>query len=82
MDKKQQLDNEVNILSIEITGNPNDDELYMERGKLYHRMGVFDKALNDFIKARALNKDNIEAKQYISMIKEIFEYRYTDIYNP
>lgn len=39
-------------------------------------------ALNDFRKARELDGTNAEADAYIEMLQEIFDFRYTDLYNP
>lgn len=57
-------------------------ELYLERGKLYNRSGKMDKALNDFLKVKELEPENEEAQGYITMIREIFAFRYLDYYNP
>ena len=56
--------------------------LYMERGRLYHNNGQKDKALNDFLRVQELEPDNAEAQNYITMIREIFAFRYLDYYNP
>ena len=56
--------------------------LYLERGRLYSANGQMDKALNDFLKVRELDPDNDEAQNYITMIREIFAFRYLDYYNP
>lgn len=76
------IDIEISVLTDAIEKNPKDDMLYVERGKLYHQKGVFDKALNDFTKAAAINPENTEADSYIEIIQEIFSYRYKDLYNP
>ena len=36
----------------------------------------------DFRKARELDGTNAEADAYIEMLQEIFDFRYTDLYNP
>lgn len=82
MELKQQLESEIVLLDSEIERNPGNGSLYMERGKLYHKIGMFDRAMNDFIKVNTLEPQNNEAIQYVTMIRKIFEYRYTDIYNP
>lgn len=56
--------------------------LYMQRGKLYSNNGQKDKALNDFLRVLELEPDNAEAQNYITMIREIFAFRYLDYYNP
>lgn len=76
------IDLRINILTEAIERNPKDDSLYVERGKLYHQKGLFDKAQNDFQQAGALNPKNREAESYIEIIQEIFNYRHLDIYNP
>ena len=82
MDARTRLQQEIAVLDRKIDENPTESELYLERGKLSHRSGVFDKALNDFIRVRELEPGHVEAKEYIAMISEIFEFRYKDIYNP
>ncbi len=57
-------------------------ELYFERGKLYYRTGSFDLALNDFLHTLRLNPAHTEARSYEKLLREIFEFRYKDIYNP
>lgn len=61
---------------------PSDAALIMERGKLYHKAGVNDKALNDFLKVSRLDPSNEEAREYVKLLKEIFAFRYMDYYNP
>ena len=65
-----------------IDANPERDDLYVERGKCYYRHNEWGKAINDFNKAKQLNPDNIEAKQFHDVIYEILSFRYKDIYNP
>lgn len=76
------IDIQIGVLTEAIEKNPKDDKLYVERGKLYHQKGLFDKAQNDFQRAAALNPNNQEAESFIELIQEIFNYRYKDIYNP
>ncbi len=65
-----------------IEQSPDDDALYVERGKMYHKKGMFDRAQNDFQRALEINPENKEAAAFIELIREIFNYRYKDIYNP
>ena len=51
-------------------------------GGVLYRAGLFHRALNDFRKARELDGTNAEADAYIEMLQEIFDFRYTDLYNP
>ncbi len=69
---------ELNVL---VGQNPS-CESYIARGKFHYRCNNFGKALNDFNKALALEKDNQEAAEFKSMIEEIFVFRNVDIYNP
>lgn len=82
MDLHNRIDNEITVLSLEIQNMPDNTELYMERGRLYYKNGNFGGALNDFMRVQALDSSLMEAQQYIAMIREILEFRYTDIYNP
>lgn len=76
------IDIQIEVLTKAIENNPKDDTLYVERGKLYHQKGQFDKAQNDFQRAAAINPNNKEAESFIEIIQEIFNYRYKDLYNP
>ena len=78
----RQVDSAISVLSAAIDQSPAEYTLYMERGKLYHRKGDFDKALNDFTKAVQIKPHDMEAATYIEMIREILNYRYKDLYNP
>lgn len=82
MDLSEQLDSEIMVLTQEIGNDPFDYMLYMERGRLHYQKGAFDKALNDFTRVHELSPNCKEASEYISMIREIFAFRYLDIYNP
>ena len=63
-------------------GRPSNARCMMRRGRLLYRAGLFHRALNDFRKARELDGTNAEADAYIEMLQEIFDFRYTDLYNP
>jgi nicotinate-nucleotide adenylyltransferase len=76
------IDIQIEVLTEALEQSPKDDTLYVERGKLYHQKGVFNKAQNDFQRAAAINPNNKEAESFIELIQEIFKYRYKDIYNP
>ncbi len=69
-------------LSVLIEAEPENAALYFERGRLHYGASNFGHALNDFNSGLRLQPENVEAKQYVRMINEILEYRYTDIYNP
>ena len=57
-------------------------DLLVERGKLHYRLNEWGAALNDFNRALALDKEHTEARQYVEMVQEILQFRYTDLYNP
>lgn len=57
-------------------------ENYLLRARLYYKTGQLDKALNDFIKVKGEDPDNLEAQEHIKMISDIFDFRYKDYYNP
>lgn len=73
--------NEIEALSERLAEAPCDRGLLIERGKLYLQRNDFGNALNDFLMAEELTPGQ-ETKEYISMIREILDFRYTDIYNP
>ena len=81
MDKKQ-LEYEIITLDRALEDKQNDAQLYLQRGRLYYKLGEMDSALNDFVKVRELDPGNVEAGEYVAMISEIFEFHYKDIYNP
>ena len=76
------LQQEIDRISDRIALHPHDATLYLQRGKLFHRTGTFDKSLNDFTKVLQLAPQNTEAQQYSLLLREIFAYTYTDQYNP
>lgn len=69
-------------LTERIAAEPQNVSLLVARGKLHYRMGAWGPALNDFNAVLRLNPAHVEAGQYARMVQEIFEFRYTDIYNP
>lgn len=73
---------EIEIITARIAAEPDNAGHYIGRGKLHYRNSDFGSALNDFLKARELAPDSVEAAQFISLINEILDFRYTDIYNP
>lgn len=81
MDTKQP-ENKLAELDRALEAAPNDAQLLLQRGKLHHREGRFDLAYNDFIGVLALDPNNAEAQGYLMLLKEIFAFRYTDLYNP
>jgi nicotinate-nucleotide adenylyltransferase len=61
---------------------PRDWRGWLERGKLRFSKGELGEALNDLARAEELMPDDPQAAQYAEMIREILEFRHTDIYNP
>lgn len=82
MDAKTRINNEIDLLTNAIDATPDDFRPYLDRGKLYYRLNNFPAALNDFNHVRMLAPTLVEAEEYVKMIYEILEFRYTDIYNP
>lgn len=76
------IGNEIELLSQAIAEAPDQGSLYMERGRLYYRRGEFGNAANDFIAASQIDPLNEEASQYLDIIREIMEFRCTDLLNP
>ena len=70
------LRGQIEALDRAIGREPDNGSLYVERGKCYHKAGIFDRALNDFLRARELSGPDID------LLREIFAFRYTDLYNP
>ena len=66
----------------QIAAEPENTELYAERGKLHYRLNEWGAALNDFNRVLQLDASHAEARQYAQMVQEILEFRYKDIYNP
>ncbi len=69
-------------LTAQIAAEPENTELYAERGKLHYRLNEWGAALNDFNRVLQLDASHAEARQYAQMVQEILEFRYKDIYNP
>ncbi len=60
----------------------NDPTALCERGKQRYSRAELGPALNDFNCLLELDPDNTEARQYVEMIQEILQFRYTDQFNP
>ncbi|MEG1863757.1 MAG: nicotinate (nicotinamide) nucleotide adenylyltransferase [Alistipes sp.] len=76
------LSDRIATLTAQITANPNDAPLYVERGKLHYSRNEWGAALNDFNRTLELDAFHAEAQQYVEMVQEILAFRYKDIYNP
>jgi len=56
------LTDRIDVLSHKIKHNPDSLKLYMERGKIYHLRGQYQKALKDFQLAEKLDPKNVEVR--------------------
>ena len=72
---------EIDFLTLQINGNPRNDDLYFRRGKLYWRLDNRGAAITDFNTAISLNP-NSSAKAYLKMANDILDFYNTDLYNP
>lgn len=75
---------EIDRLTGVLEEHPGDATLYLQRGRLHHQRGEFDKALNDFIRAADLTasaEERKEAEGYIALIGKILSFHDTDRYN-
>lgn len=82
MELNEQVRDELKRLSAEIERDPANTAALLGRGKLYYRSEMFGPAANDFRRVLEAEPGNTEAGQYLLLIDEIQEYRYTDILNP
>ncbi len=81
MDCIEILQHRIQELNESLARTPGDKELLLKRGCLYRKAGDLRKALNDFITVLEIDPENKEAKTYVDMLNEIFEFHYTEIYN-
>lgn len=87
MDKIDKLVSENNIqgaltlINQMIDGNPESDELYFRRGKLYWRMGDRSVAMGDYAKAQSINPDS-PASKALEMAYDVANFFNPDLYNP
>lgn len=81
MAEKDRTKKEIELLTNQIEKSPS-AALYIERGRLLYKIGEFGEALNDFIRANEREPENAEAIEMRKILEDIFEYRYTDYYNP
>lgn len=54
----------------------------LEQGIAHYKRNEWGAALNEFNRVLQLDANQVEAKQYVEMIREILAFRYTDLYNP
>lgn len=55
------------------------DELYLLRGKAYYKLGNWQQAIENFMKAQDINPQS-PAKHMLQLTKSILEYHNVDIY--
>jgi lipopolysaccharide biosynthesis regulator YciM len=75
-------DGSIEQLNQLIEADPNNVQLLIERGKLYHKMQVWGKALNDFNRVLELEPNQQIARTYKEMATQILSFRHTDLWNP
>lgn len=61
---------------------PNEVSRLLESGKRHYRDGAFGAAANDFSRALEIEPGNTEAREFLTIIDDIQNYRYTDLLNP
>lgn len=61
--------------------NPENEEAYILRGKTHWALGHRAKAINDYLKAVAINPDS-RARQALEHINAILDFYNKDLYNP
>ncbi len=72
---------EIAALTARIECNPNDDEAYFQRGKLYWKIGQTGAAMSDYEAAALINSDS-PATEALRMSRDIMNFYNTDLYNP
>lgn len=72
----------INELSSQIIKEPENEQLYYERGCQHYKHCDFGKAINDFNKTLQINPHHVQAQQMKTMTESIFNFHNTDIYNP
>ena len=82
MSEVKDLNQRLNELTQQIETQPQNIDLFIERGKLNHRMGNFGAAMNDFLVVQVIDPENKVAEEFIDFINEILNFRNLDLYNP
>lgn len=72
----------ISQLSSQIITEPENAQLYYERGCQHYKHSDFGNAINDFNTTLQLNPHHVQAQQMKTMTESIFNFRNTDIYNP
>ncbi len=76
------MNERLEYLNGKVAAEPQNPQVYMERGLYYYGCNEFGNAINDLNAVLRLDADNGEAKELLNMIREILAFRYTDLYNP
>ena len=77
-----EMTKELAELNAAVERMPQCAEVYITRGKYHYGCNSFGAAINDFNRALECEPGNTEAKEFLTIIQEILEFRYKDIYNP
>ena len=75
------LDIALDVLNRYIVENPQDDNGYFMRGKLWWRLQKHSAAVTDYETAVALNPDS-EARHALDLARSVFNYFNPDLLNP
>lgn len=65
-----------------IEADPDNLDLYIERGRLYVQQQCWGSAINDFNRVLEVDPDNAVARSCKGMISNILEFKNTDLWNP
>lgn len=79
--KRLPVEEALKTLDIYIAANPDDDEAYLQRGLRHWALGHRAKAINDYLKAIALNPES-KALRALENARSILDYYNKDLYNP
>ncbi len=68
-------------LDVRISGNPRDEEAYVERGQIHWALGHRREALSDYLKAIDINPES-RARHLLEHVQAILSFYNKDLYNP
>lgn len=77
---KGNVEEAIKILDQLIAHKPSSDELHYIRGKAYYKKGDWQKAIQDYMEAIALNSES-PAKETLKFTVNILNFYNKDIYN-
>lgn len=75
------IEKKIEEVSRRLDQEPEKTELLMQRALLYQKLSQHDRALNDYLKVKEIEPDNLEAQAYIELLQEIINYRYILFYD-